>query len=283
MKSNTSYSIFNTLGRGIGQVMFQGNALSGLLMLIGIGISNWSLALWALGGNIVSTLVAYLCGCNRTDIRHGLYGFNGTLVGIAAGVWMPFSPLTLLLMALASALSTGIAVAFNLQQKLPALTAPFILATWILLGICNWGLPQCLLPTQSASPAFQQIDALQASFTGIGQVMFQGSIWSGLCFLADILLHSRIGAAYALLGTLLSLPLAMGLGVDASLINLGLMGYNGVLCAMALGGRSLHSFALACGSVVLSVVLQLLGMKCGIPTLTAPFVLSVWIMRRLGS
>lgn len=280
MTIKTVYNLLNVVGRGIGQVMFQDNALSGLLMLIGVGMGHGPLALWALGGNLVGTLTAYLGGCNRADIRHGLYGFNGTLVGIAAGIWMPFTPLAVLLMALAAALSTGIAAAFNRQHQLPALTAPFILATWMLLGVCTLALPHCLQPAASAASAGQGVNALQALLTGIGQVMFQGHVGSGLCLLAGILLHSRLGAGYALLGALLPLPLAMGLEVDASFVNLGLMGYNGVLCAMALGGRSLRSLALACGAAMLSVMLQLLGMKCGIPTLTAPFVLSVWIMSR---
>lgn len=76
------------IARGIGQVMFQNNALSGLLMLAGIACNSWILALLALAGNIVSTLTACLCKYSREDIRNGLYGFNGTLVGIAIGVFM---------------------------------------------------------------------------------------------------------------------------------------------------------------------------------------------------
>ena len=43
------------LGRGIGQVMFQNNALSGLLMLVGILLNSWQMALLAIAGNVVST------------------------------------------------------------------------------------------------------------------------------------------------------------------------------------------------------------------------------------
>ena len=70
------------LGRGIGQVMFQNNALSGLLMLVGVLLNSWQMALLAIAGNVVSTLAAYFSGYSREDIRNGLYGFNGTLVGI---------------------------------------------------------------------------------------------------------------------------------------------------------------------------------------------------------
>lgn len=73
---------------------------------------------------------------------------------------------------------------------------------------------------------------------GIGQVMFQGNMMTGLFFLAGILVNSRNAAVYTILGVLLPLPLAILLGADSEALNIGLMGYNGVLCAIALGGKS---------------------------------------------
>lgn len=67
-------------------------------------------------------------------------------------------------------------------------------------------------------------------------------------------------------------------GIDPEMLNMGLMGYNGVLCALALGGKTWKSFVWALCSVLLSVVLQFAGIKLGITTLTAPFVLSVWMI-----
>ena len=46
-------SLYNSLlifGRGIGQVMFQNNALSGLLMLIGILLNSWEMGILACPG-----------------------------------------------------------------------------------------------------------------------------------------------------------------------------------------------------------------------------------------
>ena len=51
------FSVYNSLlvlGRGIGQVMFQNNALSGLLMLIGIFLNSWEMGMLAVSGNIIS-------------------------------------------------------------------------------------------------------------------------------------------------------------------------------------------------------------------------------------
>ena len=105
---------FLILGRGVGQVMFQNNALSGLLMLAGILLNSWQMALLAIAGNVVSTLTACLSGYSREDIRNGLYGFNGTLVGIAIGVFMPVSVASFSLLVAGSCLSAWIfAIAFR--------------------------------------------------------------------------------------------------------------------------------------------------------------------------
>lgn len=277
--------IIIVLCRGIGQVMFQNNALSGMLMLAGILISSWQMALLAVAGNAISTLTAKLSGYSRDDIANGLYGFNGTLTGIAVGVFMPLTPVTLLIMAAASCLSTWITRLFSRQTLLPGMTAPFILAVWLMLGVCHMVSPSILLA--SGTPAAEaSTDIFKAFSLNIGQVMFQGStVWTGLLFLAGILVNSRVNSLYTIIGALLSLPLALVAGAEPSQINAGLAGYNAVLCAIALGGTTWKSGMWACLAIALSVVIQLAGMSAGITTLTAPFVVSVWIvilLRKLG-
>ena len=232
------------LGRGIGQVMFQNNALSGLLMLVGILLNSWQMALLAIAGNVVSTLAAYFSGYSREDIRNGLYGFNGTLV-------------------------------------VSGFTAPFIISVWILLVACNWMMPSLLLPSGDAVTA-QTLSFLQAFCLNIGQVMFQGNtVLAGVFFLLGILVNSRINGLYTILGALLPIPFALLLGVDYAALNAGLMGYNGVLCAIALGDKTWKGGVWAVMVVLLSVLLQIGGMEWGITTLTAPFVVAVWIVAGL--
>lgn len=267
------------LGRGIGQVMFQNNALSGVLMLVGILLNSWQMALLAVAGNIVGTLTAYFSGYSSEDIDNGLYGFNGTLVGIAIGVFMPVTFFSICLLVFASSLSSWILRLFSLRCPLPGFTAPFILSIWILLLVCETCFPSLLLVSENGVSE-QRFIFFQSICLSVGQVMFQGgTVLSGLFFLLAILVNSRINACYALLGAVLSIPAAMLLGVECSQLNAGLMGYNGVLCAIALGDKTWKSGLYAGISVWLSVGIQLLGMNIGITTLTAPFVLSVWIIR----
>ena len=274
-------SLYNSLlilGRGIGQVMFQNNALSGLLMLIGIFLNSWQMGVLAVSGNIISTLTAYFSDYGCDDIKNGLYGFNGTLVGIAVGVFMELSIGSLLLMAVASCISIWIARLFSFQRSLPGFTAPFILSVWMLLGFCTWIMPDILLVSDAVNDTTQGINYFQVLSFGIGQVMFQGNIWTGLFFLIGILVNSRTATFYTVLGALLPIPLAILLGIDAETLNMGLMGYNGVLCAIALGDKSWEGLVWASCSILLSVVLQIIGMNLGITTLTAPFVVSVWMI-----
>lgn len=67
--------------RGVGQVFFCCNAVTGLIFLIALYIGGVTAGLAATVGVISSTVAAYLLGFSDDDIEAGLYGFNGTLVG----------------------------------------------------------------------------------------------------------------------------------------------------------------------------------------------------------
>lgn len=118
-----------TFFRGIGQVMLQSNAPTGLLFLVGIFYNSWLMALGAIIGNLVATATAFALKYPKEEIEDGLYGFNGTLVGIA--VWFYFSPnaVTLITIIIGAALST---IIMNvIKKRIPAFTAPFIISTWM--------------------------------------------------------------------------------------------------------------------------------------------------------
>ena len=174
-------------------------------------------------------------------------------------------------------LSTWIARVFAYQKLLPGFTAPFILAVWLLQALCRGWFPSLL--SSSVMPEETAADWFRAFSLNIGQVMFQGgTVLSGLFFLAGILLNSRVHALYTVWGALLPLGMVWMVGSDYAAFNAGLLGYNAVLCAIALGDRSWAGAAWATLSVTLSVLLQVWGMSLGMTTLTAPFVVSVWIV-----
>lgn len=270
------YAILLILGRGVGQVMFQQNALSGWLMLVGIACNSWELALLALLGTAVSTVAAMLCGFDKQAVQQGLYGFNGTLMGIAVGVFLQLSLLSIVLLLVAAVLATLVTRLFSLQQRFSGYTAPFVLVTWLLLLGCHLALAANLLPATAAlTSSSPNISA--AFWQGIGQVMFQPNLTTGLLFFAAIMVNSRVNAFYTLLGAGLPLLMIMLNGADYSGFNAGLFAYNAVLCAIALGDKTSARFYWAILAIVLSVILQWLGMRADIITLTAPFVVATWL------
>ena len=50
------------------------------------------------------------------------------------------------------------------------------------------------------------------------------------------------------------------------------------MCAIALGDKSWEGLVWASCSILLSIILQIIGMNLGIATLTTPFVVSVWMI-----
>ena len=247
-------------------------------MLLGIAFNSWQLAVLSVLGTVVSTLTASLSGYDKEDIRNGLYGFNGTLVGIAIGVFMETNVTSILLLISGSAFSTWVARCFRYQNRVSGLTAPFIFVVWLLLVGCHYLYPSLLLSSSLEKPELT-MDIFRSFCLNIGQVMFQGNtVLAGVLFLLGIMVNSRINGFYAVLGAGLPIPFALLLGVDDAVLNAGLMGYNGVLCAIALGDKTWKGGTWATVAVLLSVLLQIGGMKWGITTLTAPFVVAVWIV-----
>lgn len=259
--------------RGVGQVMLQNNSLTGLLFLTGIFYNSWIMGLGAIIGNISGTIFSTFLKYPKEDIKNGLYGFNGTLVGIALCYFLGLSIITTLTIILGAFIST--VIMHEIKKKVPAFTAPFVIATWIVV----FGVKFINLDTLIASPSLQTntLNLIPAIFKGLGQVMFQENIVTGLIFLLAILVNSRTAAIYALYGTLLGALFAMFLSVPITTINLGICGYNAVLCGIALGDKKWPAFFLASFAIILSVLLNLGLNKIGAITLTAPFVLATWV------
>ncbi|MFA5995560.1 MAG: urea transporter [Patescibacteria group bacterium] len=113
--------------RGVGQVMLQNNALTGLLFLAGIFYNSWLMGLGAIAGNIISTISAKFLKYSDEDIKNGLYGFNGTLVGIAIWFFFEVNIYTVIAIIIGAVLSTVIMQ--TMKKRMPAFTAPFVIAT----------------------------------------------------------------------------------------------------------------------------------------------------------
>lgn len=282
--------------RGVGQVFFQENALTGLLFVLGIAASSAVMAAGAVVGAAVGTAVAWGLKFDRAEVSAGLYGFNSTLVGIATFFFFPPDATSIALMLAGSAAAAYVTLAARRYVPFPTYTAPFIVTTWGVyflgkaLGAAASGDAALLVPAPAAGPV------VEAAAHGVGQVMFQASLWTGILFLAGIAANDREHAAWVLVGSLVGMLVA-GYHVDAAVrsldperlverdhwenIRLGLFGYNATLVAVALflWRRSVVAPALG---MVLSVPLTESFPRVGLPALTAPFVLAAWAVLALG-
>jgi urea transporter len=297
----------DALLRGTGQVMFQNNPLTGLLFLVGIFVNSAKLGGAGLLGLAVSTLTAYLLGTDRALIRNGLFGFNGILVGIGLAFFLQFN--LLLIAYIIAAVSSVVMMALaNLLSvwDMPALTAPFVLTAWLLLfAVYQFAHirpspliapvpldPQAGVQTElrelatEAGPAGLTLPNLaHGLFRGVGEVMFQDSLITGVIFLLAILVNSRISAAFAAVGSALGLLTGLALGGNGVLIYHGLYGFNPVLCAIALGGlfflltwkAAVYALVAAVFSAVAFAAIAVFLSPIGMPALTAPFVLTTWL------
>lgn len=127
--------IFN----GIGQIYFLANAPAGILIFIAVFWAGRKLGIYAAIGNVVAFLTAYILGGEHTLIMLGLYGYNAILTIVAVSVVFTNenSRITPLIGILAAVLSVPITASVSillLPYGLPALTMPFVLSTWLILG-----------------------------------------------------------------------------------------------------------------------------------------------------
>jgi urea transporter len=134
----------------ISQVFLKANAVSALLFLAGLAVNSLAAAAFALAGAILAVLTAHFFGAESDLITGGLLGFSPVLTAVAVGtVFYQPSWRVALYTAVAVVFTTIVQVALNVALMpfaIPALTAPFVLVTWMFL------LPgRCLAPTTTGA------------------------------------------------------------------------------------------------------------------------------------
>lgn len=269
------FIIASSLLKGIGQIMLQDSTWTGLFFLAGIFCGSITMGIAAILAVATGTYTAKLLKYNAGEINAGIYGFSAALVGV--GLIVFFQPTVMIWGAIivGSILATIIQHLF-IVKKIPAFTFPFILVTWLFLFISHH-FPFLAAPSSAVGDTAPntKFSTLPLAF---GQVIFQGSIWSGLLFFAGVLVKRPIAAIYALVAAALSGFVAYELGEPAKDIYLGILSYNAVLCAIAFAGKKSEDFIMAFLAVVLSVLIMIQMRNMNLPALTFPFVLASWVV-----
>lgn len=290
--------------RGVGQVVFMNNPITGLFIMAGIFVASAWLGVAATLGLLASTLTAIALGMDRALIRAGLFGFNGILVGAGLGLFLApeWEALIMLWIVLVAAFSTilmaTLAAVFQVW-KVPPFTLPFNFATLIFLvaglQLAHAELGSLIAPSAAqvlgndvdtalrsvaeASNANNIEGWANAIMRGIGQLFFANDVVAGILIVVGIAVCSRIAAVFALVGSAVGALTGLALGASGVAIYNGLWGFNSFDACLAIAGvfyvLSFRSAILGIGCAIATAVLfgaisAIFG-PYGLPALTLPF------------
>ncbi|HEV7286357.1 MAG TPA: urea transporter, partial [Kaistia sp.] len=199
--------------RGIGQVVFQNNPLTGLIILLALFFNSAVYGAICILGVVVATATAILLKADRGLIRDGLFGFNGALVGLALVAFtsadfrsgaVPSFHMTIYIVFAAAMTTIAFSTIATLlgPHKVAALTSPFVLVGWLFLfAVLKFSAIEAGPLAKPVSP--DQYDAaiayaLPTWYMGIGnaigQIFFQDNWIAGYLIVIGIAVNSRISA-----------------------------------------------------------------------------------------
>lgn len=287
--------------RGVAQVMFQGNAGAGWIILIAIfwgayENNQWQVAWGAVVGCLVANAVACILGEKPSELKYGLSGFNGLLVGCAIPTFLSNTPLMWVALIVCSASTVWVRRGLNnvmARWKINSMTFPFVMMTWIFLfasyfmsGLQGSGLSQPELDIHYHFSLDTSVQSLLIYWLkGISQVFLVDSWFTGALILMALLSCNTWAAIWAMIGSALSLAVAMLFHADAVNISHGLFSFSPVLTAIALGctfykpnyKTALWALAGVVVTVFVQAAMDAMLMPYGLPTLTAPFCITTWL------
>ncbi|XP_078075647.1 urea transporter 2-like isoform X2 [Mustelus asterias] len=248
--------------RGIAQVMFVNNSLSGIVILAGLILQNPWWAMNSLVGTVFSTLAALVFSQNSPVISS----------------------------ALASIME---------RWDLPIFTLPFNILLSVFMaatGHDNPHFPQVLIqptpgPLNATWPELSVPMLLRAIPVGVGQVLGCDSPWSGGIFLVALVISSPIICLHAAVGSCLGILAGLSLASPLQKIYQGLWSYNCVLACVAVGGMfyaltwQTHLLAIICAIFCAYLGEALMNMMAvfGLPAGTWPFCLSTLVFLLMTS
>jgi len=284
---------FGALLRSLGQIVLQAHAGTGACLLAALALTDLRLALAALIGTTSANVCAVVAGHAQATVRDGLAGYNGALAALAAFTFIDDAATAAAVALIAAGASAWLAEPLKRRlsrARLSLYSAPCLIATWIWLPMHPGGAPAAVdawfdvaAPGPHGAPLAALAHCAAGVLSGLAQTTFAGGAAAGLCVLAGIAWSSRRAAACALGGAALASALELACGATPDAFGAGLAGFNGALAALAV--CTLGTRAAICATM-LATALHLAAARCGLPAMSAPFVLASWsthaAARRLG-
>ena len=245
------------------------------MCLLAILLSAPTLLGGALLGGVAGLLTAQRRDYPKAERQAGLYSYNGILLGLLLSHQLEWSALLPLLIIASAGLSTMLVHQWLKRaahgQSLMAYTAPFVAIGWILLHVNN-----ASATALNHDQTVNSLTLIQGLFKGVAQVMLLQHPIAGLLIVLGLWLSSRRAALWALTGSLAGLMFGLYQQDTAAALN-GLTGYNPALAALALCQQRRHPWLPLIGIFVTLLLAPGFG-ALGLPPLTAPFILSCWLV-----
>ena len=271
--------------RGCSQLCFQINELTGLFFLAAVLVASPIAAAYMLVAAIIAPGGRMLLGERGPVLATGLPGLNPCLIALSLPAffqtgWTNVGMWVVLVVCVAIAV-----VLVRVCRGRPAVSDPGAAVPDHVLGPLCAGAASRRPPADrySGRPVPRRSIPLAAVLLGLGQAMFSPTIAVGasvhLRRAAQQLAARRGRLLGAVIGTVVSYYYR---DVDPASIDLGLYGFNGVLAAVSVfvfcGGK----LRLAILGALLATILMPAIADFGVQTLSAPFVLTTWLMLALG-
>ncbi|UJR07410.1 hypothetical protein I4U23_011696 [Adineta vaga] len=303
--------------RGIGQLMFANNPLSGLVILLALMINGKPSAGYALLGTMISTLTAHILGLNHQSIQTGLYGSHGCLTALIIShfsLGRTFGEIlgpVILLCICSTIFFVALCKIFVIRFDLSPFTFSSHLCSFIWLLCASKFRYSPIADENILSSNFSSFSIIEFSnqtnttlfwslvlnifggfFTSISQVYIINNVFTGLFILLGISICSLRLTFLALFGAIIGQLSALYLfRISIEELSQGLWGFNSALTCQTLGGMFfvLHGyhiwFYMLFGSVMTVFVqsaLTTVFSLYGIPCLMLPSIIICWLLCLLG-
>lgn len=286
--------------RGIAQVFLCNHPITGIFILIGLGITSIELVGYALLGAIFGTMGAALIGkSSMHDITSGLCGYDAALVGCAS--WAFLSTTTPIRRALIAAILSFISGIVHVACAnilnvfdLPTFTLAFnITMICFLLSVSTNHVKVITLRKSSINYPDNYTNMsiefmVDASIRGVGQFMFVDTTIGSSFVIFGICVSSRIGAFAAWIGSTVACLTAYYLlqVADLASVRNGLFGYNSSGCVASVSGNvffysnipNFLSGSIIGGSFTVLILTAFQSVFGTLPVLTFPFITTTWLM-----
>lgn len=299
-------AFFQATIHSYGQVLFTQSKWACLLLLIA-SFLDFSTGVAGLLGAIAVNSLAHFANFSNEDIKQGLYGFNGLLMGLGLGAHMHLN-ITLVLWIVIGAvfilLLTNLFKGILTKYGLPFLSFPFLIVWWaFLLSLNKFSF---LIPNENSIYTANTIKSLLGNtgyeyydltaqslnkhvlgfFQTLGSLFFQYNLLSGVLISIALWISSRINFMLAIVGYIFGYILFKNLFPDEPYIWSAFIGFNFILTLIALGGFFIvpSTKSIIYGLFALTIVaffsvfLNGFLTPLGLVIYSLPFVVTVWLV-----